>query len=72
MTYTGGWWSGTLATDVVSLLGSVDEMQPTQAYLALIESSREFFIRGAQWEGILGLAYSSLARVSHEILIFAL
>lgn len=60
VTYTGGDWSGTLVRDVVSIGGSPQ----VEVELALITSSNKFFIPGAPWVGILGLAYESLAKVS--------
>ena len=59
VTYTGGKWSGTLARDLVSIGGS----PPVEVEFALINSASNFFIAGAQWSGILGLAYDSLAKV---------
>ena len=63
VSYTSGEWSGTIASDMISLVGSQGATQPVEAYLALIKSSQDFFIRGAEWEGILGLAYPALAKV---------
>ena len=63
VSYTGGEWSGRLATDIVSMIDAQDTRQSTYAYIALIQSSKNFFIRGTEWEGIMGLAYPSLAKV---------
>ena len=60
VTYSGGKWSGTLAKDLVSIGSS----PPVEVEFALITSASNFFIAGAQWSGILGLAYESLAKVS--------
>ncbi len=60
VTYSGGEWSGTLARDLVSIGGSPS----VELEFALIQSSTKFFIPGAEWVGILGLAYDSLAKVS--------
>ena len=65
VSYTGGKWSGELATDIVSIVESnQSRVVSTEAYIALIQTSEDFFIRGAEWEGILGLAYPALAKVS--------
>lgn len=62
--YTGGEWSGELATGIVSILDqNEDILESSKASFALIQSSKDFFINGAEWEGILGLAYPSLAKV---------
>ena len=61
--YTSGEWSGTLASDMISVISSQGASPPTEAYVALIESSKDFFIRGAEWEGIMGMAYPALAKV---------
>ncbi len=61
--YSGGKWSGRLATHLIAIHDEMNLVQPVQAYLALIESSTNFFIKNAEWEGIMGLAYSSLAKV---------
>ena len=67
ISYTGGQWSGTLARDIVSIDASQEGAHSTshsaKAYITLIKSSDDFFINDAAWEGILGLAYSSLAKV---------
>ncbi len=59
VSYSGGEWSGTLAREQVSIGGS----PPVEAEFALIQSASTFFIPGAEWVGILGLAYDSLAKV---------
>ena len=64
VSYTGGRWSGRLATSIISAVGSNgSRLEPTGANIALIESSEDFFIKGAKWEGIMGLAYANLAKV---------
>ncbi len=60
VTYSGGKWSGTLVRDVVSIGGAPN----VEVEFALIQSSSMFFIPGAEWVGILGLAYDSLAKVN--------
>lgn len=62
VSYSGGEWSGTLASEMVSIGGS----PLVEAKFALIESASTFFIPGAEWVGILGLAYDSLAKVCHH------
>ena len=66
VSYTGGEWSGVLAKDMVSIATAQHDSAPhsTKAFIALIKSSNHFFIHGATWEGILGLAYPSLAKVT--------
>lgn len=63
VSYAGGEWSGSMARDKISIMDSQNASQPIDADLALITSSKDFFIRGTEWEGIMGLAYSSLAQV---------
>ena len=62
VSYTGGSWNGMLAKDLISV-GNSDTNQSIEAYITLIKSSRDFFIKGAEWEGIMGLAYPPLAKV---------
>ena len=57
--YQFGSWHGSVCQDVIKFKDGPMEF----TYLALIEHSQHFFIRGAIWQGILGLAYASLARV---------
>lgn len=59
VTYSSGEWSGYLVTDKV---GFGDYSMETCAF-SLITSSTDFFIEGAEWVGILGMAYKSLAKV---------
>ena len=64
VSYTGGRWSGRLATSIISAFASNgSRLEPIEASIALIESSEEFFIKGAKWQGIMGLAYAKLAKV---------
>ena len=37
--------------------------------VALIKSSENFFINGSNWEGILGLGYTHLSKVSKFVFI---
>lgn len=59
VTYSLGEWSGYLVRDKV---GFGDHSMETCAF-SLITSSTDFFIEGAEWVGILGMAYKSLAKV---------
>jgi beta-site APP-cleaving enzyme 1 (memapsin 2) len=59
--YTQGSWSGFLGSDIVRLV-SMPNISRVQANIAFIRESTNFFINGSNWQGILGLAYSELAR----------
>ena len=41
-----------------------------RAHLACIETSKNFFINGSKWHGILGLGYPVIARPSPEVTPF--
>ncbi|GAA6086470.1 beta-secretase 1 [Tachysurus ichikawai] len=60
--YTQGRWEGELGTDVVSV--PLGPNVTLRANIAAITQSDRFFINGSNWEGILGLAYAEIARVS--------
>ncbi|ELU01781.1 hypothetical protein CAPTEDRAFT_153768 [Capitella teleta] len=63
--YTQGNWQGYLATDVVTIPSmniTVDD-----ATLSCIYSSENFFINGSNWQGILGLGYSQIARPDSSV-----
>ena len=62
--YTQGNWVGHLGHDIVTMtsLPSVS----VEANIACIDSSENFFINGSNWQGILGLAYADVARVSSK------
>ena len=60
--YTQGNWKGTLGNDLVSL-PSLPNVT-IRADLVGIDSSERFFINGSNWQGILGMAYAAIARVS--------
>lgn len=65
--YTQGRWEGELGTDLVSVPHGPNAT--LRANLAAITQSDRFFINGSNWEGILGLAYADIARVSfHDLL----
>ena len=59
VTYTSGEWSGYLVADKVGF----GDFSMDKSNFALITSSTAFFIAGADWAGILGLGYRSLAKV---------
>lgn len=60
--YTQGKWEGELGTDLVSIPHGPNVT--VRANIAAITESDKFFINGSNWEGILGLAYAEIARVS--------
>lgn len=58
--YTQGSWTGYLGTDVIAIQG----VNGTYTInIATIFESENFFLTGVKWQGILGLAYSALAKV---------
>ena len=59
VTYSSGEWSGYLVRDKLGL----GDFSMVEGVFSLITSSDEFFIERADWAGILGLAYTSLAKV---------
>ena len=59
VTYSSGEWCGNLVRDMVGF--GVFNME--MSYFSLITTSTDFFIEGAEWVGILGMAYESLAKV---------
>lgn len=61
--YTQGKWKGILGSDMVTLNGASNIT--VRANLACITESSNFFINGSNWQGILGLAYADIARVSN-------
>nr|AHF49001.1 BACE1 [Branchiostoma floridae] len=58
--YTQGNWKGSLGTDKVSLPSRTKCDGPCQH--CQYHQLQNFFINGSHWEGILGLAYSEIAR----------
>ncbi len=65
--YTQGCWEGRLGSD---MLRFVDGPNATaRVEVASILSSKQFFINGSMWEGILGLAYARLSKVHHIIIM---
>ena len=60
--YTQGNWEGELGSD---LLRFVEGPNATvRVNVASIMSSENFYINGSMWEGILGLGYPRLSKVS--------
>ncbi|KAK2190788.1 hypothetical protein NP493_68g01008 [Ridgeia piscesae] len=66
--YTKGSWKGVLGSDVVSFVSLPNVTVTTK--LACITSSEKFFVKDAHWQGILGLAYSAIARPDHSVETF--
>lgn len=64
--YTQGKWEGELGTDLVTIPHGPNVT--VRANIAAITESDKFFINGSNWEGILGLAYAEIARVSPALL----
>jgi len=62
--YTQGKWEGELGTDLVTIPHGPNVT--VRANIAAITESDKFFINGSNWEGILGLAYAEIARVSPD------
>uniref|UniRef100_UPI00358F44C7 beta-secretase 1-like isoform X1 n=1 Tax=Myxine glutinosa TaxID=7769 RepID=UPI00358F44C7 len=64
--YTQGSWEGELGSEFVSLGGEDGKEGKEEANVrvnvAAITRSNGFFINGSNWEGILGLAFGSIAR----------
>ncbi|XP_053561888.1 beta-secretase 2 [Bombina bombina] len=63
--YTQGSWTGTLGRDVVTVPKGLNSSFVVNI-VSIIESE-SFFIPTIQWEGILGLAYSALAKPSTSV-----
>jgi beta-site APP-cleaving enzyme 1 (memapsin 2) len=63
--YTQGNWKGTLGIDIVQLTSLPNVT--ARANIAGIFSSAKFFINGSNWQGILGMGYPAIARVSSFI-----
>ena len=59
VSYTAGEWTGTLSQDYISIGGASRIL----AHFVLITKANQFFLPNTEWEGILGMAYSSLAKV---------
>jgi len=63
--YTQGTWRGHLGKDFV-FVPSLANFS-VKANIACIKESENFFMNGSHWEGILGLAYSEIARPNPHI-----
>jgi beta-site APP-cleaving enzyme 1 (memapsin 2) len=63
VTYSSGEWSGILVKDKVGFA----EFSMEMSHFSLITSSTDFFIEGAEWVGILGMAYQSLAKPDSSV-----
>ncbi|XP_063812667.1 beta-secretase 2 [Pseudophryne corroboree] len=66
--YTQGSWSGTLGKDVVSVPKGLNATFVVN--IASILESESFFMPQIKWQGILGLAYSALAKPSSSVETF--
>uniref|UniRef100_A0A8C5SWH0 Beta-secretase 2 n=1 Tax=Laticauda laticaudata TaxID=8630 RepID=A0A8C5SWH0_LATLA len=66
--YTQGSWNGILGTDVVRMPKGINGTYIIN--IATIFQSENFFLKGIQWQGILGLAYSTLAKPSSSVETF--
>ena len=62
MPYTSGEWRGELLRDNVTLVALPDVS--VVANIAGIEETSNFFLNDSLWQGILGLGFPELARVS--------
>ncbi|XP_061483597.1 beta-secretase 2 isoform X2 [Rhineura floridana] len=60
--YTQGSWIGTLGTDVITMPKGINGTFTIN--IVTISQSENFFLKGVQWHGILGLAYDALAKPS--------
>ncbi|XP_071958278.1 beta-secretase 1-like isoform X2 [Antedon mediterranea] len=63
--YTQGEWHGRLGTDMVTIPSSPNST--VRANIVGIYSSEKFFINGSEWQGILGMAYNSIARPDSSV-----
>ena len=59
--YTQGNWRGILGTDLVT---TQSISVTSRSNIAFITESSNFFINGSNWQGILGLGYAKISRVS--------
>ena len=62
MPYTKGDWHGYLGKDQVTIVSLPNVT--VSANFALIDEASEFYINGSDWQGILGMGYAEIARVS--------
>ena len=61
MKYTQGSWTGFVGEDVVTIPKGFNSSFLVN--IATIFESENFFLPGIKWNGILGLAYATLAKV---------
>ncbi|XP_020644988.3 beta-secretase 2 isoform X1 [Pogona vitticeps] len=66
--YTQGSWTGTLGTDVITMPKGINGTYTIN--IATIFQSENFFLKGIEWQGILGLAYDTLAKPSSSVETF--
>ncbi|XP_062983625.1 beta-secretase 2 [Elgaria multicarinata webbii] len=66
--YTQGSWTGTLGTDIITMPKGINGSYTIN--IATIFQSENFFLKGIQWHGILGLAYDALAKPSSSMETF--
>ncbi|XP_069802323.1 beta-secretase 2 [Dendropsophus ebraccatus] len=66
--YTQGSWSGILGTDIIRIPKGVNDTFVVN--IATILESESFFMPQINWQGILGLAYKSLAKPSSAVETF--
>ena len=60
--YTQGSWNGILGQDYVTISSLPNST--VFATIACIDESDDFFINNSRWQGIMGLAFAGIARVS--------
>ncbi|KAM4796609.1 beta-secretase 2 [Rhinophrynus dorsalis] len=63
--YTQGSWTGLLGTDVINIPKGINGSFTVN--IASIYESESFFMPKINWQGILGLAYSTLAKPSSSV-----
>lgn len=63
--YTQGSWDGVLVKDIVKL--PVISNTTVLANIACINQAENFYINGSNWQGILGLGYSNIARPDSSV-----
>lgn len=65
MKYTQGSWTGFVGEDLVTIPRAFNSS--FLANVATIFESENFFLPGIKWNGILGLAYATLAKVRRRM-----
>lgn len=63
--YTQGEWIGYFGKEMVSL----PPLAAIETTMGFITQSENFFVMGANWQGIMGLAYAELARVRTHYIV---